>query len=99
MKGRWNLQVSTPFGNHPATLIFERAGGALSGHIQSQLGDVPLTDINDRGDSFDADVSLTLQGRTYSARIDGRAEGDQLTGTINVKLPFAPTVRFTGTRA
>ena len=40
--GKWNLEVATPFGKHPATLTFEAAGGALSGKIDSRLGVAPL---------------------------------------------------------
>ncbi len=99
MDGIWALEVMTPFGKQPATLTLKRSDGALSGHIKSQLGDVPLSDINEQGDRFDAVVSLTLQGRTYEAKVDGRTAGEQMTGTINIKFPLAPKINFSGTRA
>ncbi len=103
MDGTWTLEVATPFGKHPATLSFERDGeaneGARRGHIKSRLGNVPLRDIKDHGDSFSAIVALTLQGGTYEATIDGQTVGDEITGTINVKFPLAPKIKFTGTRA
>ena len=99
MDGIWNLEVMTPFGKHPATLRFERTGGTLTGNINSQMGDVPLSDIKVVGQSFDAAASYNFQGRTFSARVSGLIDGDQLDGTIKVAMPIAPTVRFTGTRA
>ncbi|MGH9903246.1 MAG: hypothetical protein ACRD68_15675 [Pyrinomonadaceae bacterium] len=99
MDGTWNLEVATPFGKYPATLRFERAGGELSGHINSQLGSTPLTEITTTDGGFDAKVSLDFKGQTYDARIAGRVEGDQLDGTIKPSLIIAPTIKFTGTRS
>lgn len=100
MEGTWALQVETPFGTHPATLTFERErGGTLGGHIKSRLGDAPLSGLNETGAGFDAVVSLAVQGRTYEANINGQTEGDQINGTINIKFPLAPRIKFTGTRA
>lgn len=100
MEGTWNLEVSTPFGTHPATLVLEREGGALAGHVRSQIGVTSLSDIRTDGDTFEADASHDFRGRTYTARISGRAEGGQrLSGTIQVNFPLAPAARFTGTRA
>ena len=99
MEGIWALQVETPFGTHPATLTFARdRGGTLGGHIKSQLGDAPLSALNEMGAGFDALVSLAVQGRTYEAQIDGQTEGDLINGTINIKFPLAPRIKFTGTR-
>lgn len=97
--GTWSLEVSTPFGKHPATLLIEREGGAFNGVIKSQLGDTPLQNLNANGDELDADLAYNYQGRTFGARLAARAEGDQIDGTIKVDFPLAPTVRFTGTRA
>lgn len=97
--GTWSLEVSTPFGKHPATLLIERESGALNGIIKSQLGDTPLQNLNANGDDLNADLSYTYQGRTFGAKLAARVEGNQLDGTIKVDFPLAPTVRFTGTRA
>jgi hypothetical protein len=97
--GSWNLQVATPFGTHPATLVFEGTGGALNGHIISRLGDAALDNLTVTHDSFEATVSLDFQGRGYEANINGRVEEDQLNGIIKVKLPIAPPIKYTGSRA
>ncbi len=98
--GTWNLEVATPFGKHPATLVFEGTGGALSAHISSRLGDAPLESLTVTHDGFDARVLMEFQGKAYEAGITGQVENnDELNGTIKVKLPIAPPIRYTGTRA
>lgn len=98
--GTWNLEVSTPFGKHPATLVVERErGDGYTGRIDSRLGKAPLRDIRASGEGFEAVVSLELQGRTYEARVSANVSGDQIDGRIKVDIPMAPPARFNGTRA
>ena len=97
--GTWNLEVATPFGKQPATLVFEGTGGALSGRINSRLGDAALEDLSVTHDGFDAKVSMEFQGKPYDASINGQVEDDSINGTIKVKMAIAPTIRYTGTRA
>ena len=97
-EGTWRLQVATPFGTHPATLILERENDSFTGTIDSRLGVATLRDITGNGSGFAAIVSLELQGKVYEANIAGQAEGDQLDGTIKVKLPIAPTIKYSGYR-
>ncbi|HVF50433.1 MAG TPA: pitrilysin family protein [Pyrinomonadaceae bacterium] len=99
MDGTWQLEVATPFGKQPATLTFARDNGTLTGHMESRLGNVPLSDIKSGDRDFAAKVSLEMQGRKFDADINGSVEGDQLKGTIKVGIPIAPTIHFTGTRA
>lgn len=100
MTGTWNLQVATPFGTHPATLNIERSGdGYLKGSLNSTFGNVSLSDITDNGEGFEATASLEVQGKMYSARLNGRSEGNALEGTIKISFPLAPVIRFTGRRA
>jgi hypothetical protein len=99
--GTWELDVKTPFGQHPATLTLVRgAGGELVGSIKSQLGDGALSQINAGGEGVSAVVTLALQGRTFDAQVTARVEGAQMTGTIKVSnLPIpAPALKFTGKR-
>jgi hypothetical protein len=63
--GTWDLEVATPFGKHPATLVFEGTGGALSAYITSQLGDAPLEGLTVTHDGFDARVQMEFQGKAY----------------------------------
>jgi hypothetical protein len=97
--GTWNLQVATPFGTHPATLVFKGTGGALSAEIDSRLGKAALEGLTVTHNGFDATVSMDFQGKPYAASITGQVEDDSINGTIKVKLPIAPPIKYTGTRA
>ena len=97
--GTWNLEVATPFGKHPATLVFEGTGGALSAHISSRLGDAPLESLTVTHDGFDARVQMEFQGKAYDAGIKGQVANDLINGTIKVNLPIAPPIKYSGTRA
>jgi hypothetical protein len=97
--GTWNLEVATPFGKHPATLVFEGTGGALTAHISSRLGDAPLESLTVTHDGFDARVTMEFQGKPYAAGIKGQVDDDSINGTIKVSLPIAPTIKYSGTRA
>src|SRR5215210_1334066 len=98
--GTWNLEVATPFGKQPATLVFEGTGGALTAHIDSKLGVAPLEGLTVTHDGFDARVQMEFQGKPYAAGITGQAaDNDSLSGVIKVKLAIAPPIRYTGTRA
>jgi hypothetical protein len=97
--GTWDLDVKTPFGQHPATLTLARgAGGEVAGSIKSRLGDGELSQINAAGEGVTAVVTLALQGRTFDAQVSARVEGGLMTGTIKVSnLPIpAPALKFTG---
>jgi hypothetical protein len=97
--GTWNLEVATPFGKHPATLVFEGTGGALTAHITSRLGDAPLESLTVTHDGFDARVTMQFQGKPYAAGIKGQVADDSINGTIKVNLPIAPPIKYSGTRA
>ncbi len=97
--GVWNLDVGTPFGQHPATLTLRRdADGTAAGDITSRLGRVELNDIVLSADGFEATAAHNFQGKDYTASVSARLEGEQLTGTIKVNLPIAPPLKFTGAR-
>lgn len=99
--GTWDLDVKTPFGQHPATLTLARgAGGEVSGSIKSQLGDGELSQTRVEGENVSAVVTLSLQGRTFDAQVSASVEGARMTGSIKVSnLPIpAPALKFTGTK-
>ncbi|MDQ3754913.1 MAG: hypothetical protein M3371_09295 [Acidobacteriota bacterium] len=91
--GTWQLEVKTPFGQHPATLNLQPDD---TGNIDSKLGNVPLENLATNGDSFNAKVAYSYQGRTYTAKITGHVEGHNLNGQINVDFPMAPAIKFMG---
>ncbi|HYX40332.1 MAG TPA: hypothetical protein VE821_01480 [Pyrinomonadaceae bacterium] len=96
--GTWALQVSSPFGVQPITFTVERAGGALNGVMRHERGAADVSEIHVRGQGFSARAAITLKGMRITADIEGRIEGAQINGTVNVHLPLAPVVKFTGVK-
>lgn len=100
LAGTWKLEITTPFGpSLPATLMLQQDGEALSGVLQSEMGDTSLDDVIVNGHDFEATLALEMQGQSFEATVTGRAEENRMDGTITLSIPVAPPLSFTGTRA
>ena len=97
--GTWALQLSTPFGIQPITFTVTRTGDRLSGVMRHERGAADVSDIKQHGDEFSGLASITLKGTRITADVQGRIAGTQMDGTVNVHLPIAPPVKFTGKKA
>ncbi|HKP72245.1 MAG TPA: pitrilysin family protein, partial [Pyrinomonadaceae bacterium] len=96
--GTWTLEVTSPIGPQTATLVVDEEGGALRGRLSSSWGEATLDSIDASGDIFNAALALRVQGMSIQAKIAGRREGDNLSGTITSNMPVPPLV-FTGRRS
>ena len=96
--GSWQLEITSPLGPQTATLIVDEDGGALRGRMSSSWGEAPLDTIALNGDIFTAAVALRIQGMSIQANIEGRREGDNLSGSIRTNMPIVPPLMFTGRR-
>ncbi|HYG09014.1 MAG TPA: insulinase family protein, partial [Pyrinomonadaceae bacterium] len=96
--GSWQLEITSPLGPQTATLIVEEdsAGGALRARMSSSWGEAPLDTIALNGDIFTAAIALKIQGMAIQASIEGRREGDNLSGSIRTNMPIVPPLMFTG---
>ncbi|HEX8456696.1 MAG TPA: pitrilysin family protein [Pyrinomonadaceae bacterium] len=96
--GTWQLEITSPLGPQTATLIVEEDGGALRARMTSAWGEAPLDTVTLAGDVFQAAVALKIQGMSIQANIEGRREGDNLSGSIRTNMPIVPPLMFTGRR-
>jgi hypothetical protein len=96
--GSWQLEITSPLGPQTATLVVEEddAGGGLRARMNSSWGEAPLDTIAQTGDIITAAVALKIQGMSIQANIEGRREGDNLSGTIRTNMPIVPPLMFTG---
>jgi zinc protease len=95
--GSWQLEITSPLGPQAATLLVEEDGaGALRAKMSSSWGEAPLDTLTLNGDIFHAAVALKIQGMAIQANIEGRREGDNLSGTIRTNMPIVPPLMFTG---
>lgn len=96
--GEWSLTINVPGGSVPATLVVAREGARLSGQIQSEMGDGRFDEMMIDGTTFGALLVFQTQGRTIEGKVSGDAEADEINGTIELSVPGAPPLTFTGTR-
>lgn len=94
--GSWQLEITSPLGPQTATLVVDAEGGALRGKLSSSWGEAPLDTLTQSGGLFTAAVALKIQGMAIQANIEGRREGDNLSGTIRTNMPIVPPLMFTG---
>ena len=94
--GSWQLEITSPLGPQTATLLVDEDGGALRGRMSSSFGDAQLDTFTLNGDIFHAALALKIQGMAIQATIEGRREGDNLSGTIRTNMPIVPPLMFTG---
>jgi hypothetical protein len=93
--GNWNLVVSTPMGERPATLSVKTEGGALKG---SQMADGNSTEIFDgtvNGNDVSWKVSIT-DPMPMTLEFNGTVNGDALSGSVT--LGAFGNSSFSGTR-
>jgi zinc protease len=94
--GSWQLEITSPLGPQTATLMVDEDGGALRGKLSSSWGEAPLDTLTVNEDIFHAALALKIQGMAIQANIEGRREGDNLSGTIRTNMPIVPPLMFTG---
>jgi hypothetical protein len=90
LTGKWTGSLKTPDGNEfPITYVFKADGNALTGALQGQQGEIPITEgkINGNDFSFKLDFNgtpIVNTGKYYvdSIGIDSEVNG----GKFHVKL-------------
>jgi len=95
--GTYNITISTPMGDRPASLTLVTDGDALSGTFSSQQGDQPWDGGTVNGNQVA--WSNNFSGAMGPMQLDfaGTVEGDQLSGTVQFGAMGSGT--FTGVRA
>jgi hypothetical protein len=98
--GTWTLQFTAQGGQSmPGTLtIYEDSGTlnstlAISGQISTPSKFIP------EGNNFNVSFTSIEQGQPVGFTLSGNVDKDQISGSMNTKLPNAPTILFTGSRA
>ncbi|HEV7904156.1 MAG TPA: pitrilysin family protein, partial [Pyrinomonadaceae bacterium] len=97
--GSWQLEITSPLGPQTATLLVDEDGGALRGKLSSTWGEAPLDTLTVNEGIFHAAVALKIQGMAIQANIEGRREGNNLSGTIRTNMPIVPPLMFTGRKS
>lgn len=96
--GKWDLVIDFQGQEVPVSLTLEQNGDAVSGLLETMLGNGEIADGKVRGNKFSAAAKTEMQGQAVEFSIAGTADGDAMTGTISAPMIPEP-LSFSGTRA
>jgi hypothetical protein len=94
--GNWNITMSTPMGDRPATLSLKSSGGALTGTQAAEGNSAEIFDGKANGDDVFWKVSIT-NPLPLTLEFTGKVSGDSISGEMGIG-PMG-SFPFTGTRA
>ncbi len=94
--GNWNIVVSTPMGDRPATLSVKTDGNALTGSQGDGGNSTDIFDGTVNGNDLSWKVSIT-DPMPMTLEFTGTVNGDAISGSV--KLGAFGTASFSGTRA
>ena len=93
--GSWQLSFNLGDRTSTATLTLVQEGERVSGNIESQLGEAPITDgrVGANG-NIHFRTSIPMGAQTFEAIFDGSITGSEMSGTAQVAGSGA--IPFTG---
>lgn len=98
LAGVWALTINVPGGQLPATLSVNRTNNHLSGALESEMGRATFEQVIVDESSFGALVAFEMHGQTVEGKVSGDVEGAEISGLIELSVPGAPPLAFTGAR-
>ncbi|MBX7053642.1 MAG: insulinase family protein [Pyrinomonadaceae bacterium] len=96
--GKWDLLIDFQGQELPVSLTLEQNGEALTGVLETMLGDGTIADGRIDGNKLSATAQADFQGRPLEFAITGKLSGDTMTGTLSAPIVPEP-LAFSGTRA
>lgn len=96
--GKWDLLVDFQGQELPVSLTLEQNGEALTGVLETMLGDGKIADGRIDGNKLSATAQADFQGRPLEFAITGKLSGDTMTGTLSAPIVPEP-LAFSGSRA
>ena len=80
-EGNWQLTITSPMGERPASLSITEATGDLEGSLTTMMGTAPVSGHADNGS---VEFSATVQGPMGAMKIDfkGDIDGDEVSGQM-----------------
>jgi len=95
LTGRWNISVDAGGQQITLTLNLVQQGGAITGTVETAQGSSPITGGTLTADGFMLKSNVNI-GQLIDISIDGRAVGNQMSGTVTAPQG---TANFTGSKA
>jgi hypothetical protein len=95
--GKWSLVVDFQGQQFPVSLALEQNGDAVSGKLESVLGEGDVHDGKVKGNKFSATAKSNVQGQNIELSITGTVENDLMNGSLSAPMIPMP-LNFSGTR-
>lgn len=90
--GKWNLTVDAGGQQIPISIEYKQDGATFTGTSTSALGGGTIEGGKINGNSITATMKADIQGQAMEIAINGKVDGDKMTGTVDVPgfgvLPF-----------
>lgn len=91
---KWDIIFSALGQEAPGTFKLEKDGDNFKGLVSKGLGDFSLKNIKVKDDNtFTSDVTVNFQGQSFVGTMNGKLDGDKLSGELNLlglgAIPFA----------
>ncbi len=98
LTGDWQLSLDLQGQAVPVKLILEKSGDTISGKLETMLGDGEVDQVSINGNKFSAVAVSEIQGQPMELSINGKVDGDSMSGSITVSMIPEP-LTFTGSRS
>lgn len=98
LAGTWELSLDFQGQPVPVTLTIEQEGESLSGKLVTMLGEGEIKSGSVEGIKFSATAVTEMAGQALELSINGKADGDSISGTIAAPIIPDP-LAFSGTRS
>ncbi len=95
LTGTWNITIDLGGQSLPGTLVLSQERDRVSGNLQTSLASAQFSGGTINADGFRVTFTATIQGQAMDMTLQGRAVGNQISGTITGEMG---TVTFSGTR-
>jgi len=67
----WDITIAAPGQSLAGTLKLEKDGEALKGSVVTDLGLAPMKNVTIKDDTFNADITVDVQGAVIEGKIAG----------------------------
>jgi zinc protease len=96
--GEWKLLIDFQGQKMPVTLNLAQDGDAVTGELETMLGNGEIADGKVSGNKMTATAKTDMQGQSVEFAIIGKIDGDDMSGTITAPIVPDP-LPFTGGRS
>jgi hypothetical protein len=95
--GKWNMTANVGSDVVDVILELKQNGADFTGTLASMHGGGTVEKGKVSGNNVTATLNLEIQGQALQIQMEGKVEGNTMTGTMSA--PGIPQITFTGTKA